>query len=58
MWRMIRFEAEVAASVGGCSVNASGISRPFPHDQNRIMLFDYISIVNCMERKLKGNSVA
>jgi hypothetical protein len=51
---LIRFEAELVASIGGFSVNASGKSWPFSDDQNRFMLFDSISVVNWMNRQLKG----
>jgi hypothetical protein len=52
MWRIVRSEVEISASVGVFSINLSGQCRPFPDDQNiqkGIALSDSISIVNWME---------
>jgi hypothetical protein len=49
MGRMVIFEVEISASVGGFSINLSGHCRPFPDDQNiqkGMALSDSISIVN------------
>jgi hypothetical protein len=53
MWWMVRFEAEISASVGGFSINFHDLCHPFPDDQNiqkrNHTACDVISIVNWME---------